>query len=448
MFNNITKLFRLRERFAVGAAVLTITTFFSYVTGLMRDRLFARTFGASRALDIYNTSFLIPDLLLMILVASALSAAFIPVFTSLYAKGENENANRLANTVMNSAVVLVVVLGTACAIFMPLLAKFLAPGFSPEELQTLIKLSRLMFISPVIMAVSSSLGAMLVSFKRFLPYGLSAIFYNLGIIGGTLLVPWLGIYGLVAGTLFGALLHLIPRLFSIQKSQFKYRFGFKFKDKNFIQVVKLMIPKMIGHPVEQFTFLGFTRIATLLAAGSVAAVNFARNFQSVPVSIFGISFAVAIYPTLAENAAQNDIKSFLKNFWKALRDILFFTIPIALGMFLLSDLPIKIFLGGGNFTDENISRTASVLAIFSISIPFESLMHLLARAFYSLKNTIIPVLASVLSLALSVGFAYLKSPSMGIIAIPYGFLLGSAARVACLGLVLYFFLRKRGGEQS
>lgn len=431
-----------REKFASGAAILTVTTFFSYLTGLLRDRIFARTFGAGRELDLYNTSFIIPDILFNILIAGAFSAAFIPIFTSLLATNEKEKANQLANTTLNSAVFAILIAGALAAIFMPALAKFIAPGFTDVERATLVSLSRLMLISPIIMTISSALGAILISHKTFLAYGLSPVFYNLGIISGTFLFPWFGIYGLVVGTLIGAGLHFLPRFISILSSPYKYSFIFKIRDRNFIKIIKLLIPKMIGHPVEQFTFLAFNRIATMLAAGSVAVISFARNFQSVAVSLFGIAFSVAIFPMLSECAAKRDHENFLKNFWKALRDILIFTVPSALGLYLLSDLPIRIFLGGGKFSDENILRTAQVLSVFAFSIPTESLIHLLARSFYALKNTIIPVVLSILALVISITFASLKIKTMGIIAIPYGFFLGSTIEIILLALMLRVKLKK------
>lgn len=427
---------RLKENFTKGAAILSITTLFSYITGLLRDRIFAQTFGAGRELDIYNTSFIIPDILFNILIAGAFSAAFIPVFTGLLAENKREEANELANTTLNSAVVAILVFGSLAALFMPILAKFIAPGFSEAERATLISLSRFMLVSPIILTVSSAFGAMLIGRKTFLAYGLSPIFYNLGIIFGTFLIPKFGIYGLVIGTLLGALLHLLPRFISILYTPYKYCFYFKIRDKNFIKTVKLLIPKMIGHPVEQFTFMAFNRIATTLAVGSVAVISFSRNFQSVPVSLFGIAFSVAIFPMLAECAAKRDRENFLKNFKKALRDILIFTVPSALGLYLLSDIPIRIFLGGGKFSDENILRTAQVLSIFALSIPTESLVHLFARSFYALKNTLIPVALSVFALIISITFASLKIKTMGIIAIPYGFFLGSAIEIILLALIL------------
>ncbi|MEK9132609.1 MAG: murein biosynthesis integral membrane protein MurJ [Patescibacteria group bacterium] len=426
-----------REALTGGAAILSITTFLSYVTGLARDRIFSRTFGAGHELDVYNASFIIPDLLMNILVASMLSAAFIPMFTGLFARGDKEHANELANTVLNSACTVIIIFGGIAAIFMPYLVHFVAPGFSPEQRETLTWLSRLMLISPVLMTISNSLGSMLIGFKKFLGYGISPILYNLGIICGALLfVPIFGIYGLVMGTLIGGLFHLLPRLIAILRSPFRYSFQFKLRSPHFIKVIKLTIPKMFGQPVEQLTFLGFTRIATLLAAGSVSVISFARNFQSVPVALFGIAFATAVFPILSECAAKGDRVAFIANFWKALRNILIFTIPSALGLYFLSELPIRIFLGGGKFMDEDILRTATVLSAFAFSIPTESLIHLLARSFYALKNTIIPVLFSVLNLAISVSFAYFKHKELGIVAIPYGFFLGSLCEILALALIL------------
>lgn len=441
MINKLKNIFLKRENFAQGAAVLSVTTFLSYLTGLLRDRLFAHRFGASRALDLYNTAFIIPDLLFNVLVASALSAAFVPMFTSMLAQDKQQEANRLANTVLHSAILVILVSGLAAAVFMPALSRMIAPGFNEEEIKTLANLARLMMISPLIMAVSNTFGAMLVSFKRFLAYGVSPVFYNLGIIAGVYLIPWFGVRGLVLGTLAGAALHMLPRLWAIKNSPFRYALKIKLKDANFIKVIKLMLPKMIGHPVEQLTFLGFARIATLLAAGSVTAVSFARNFQSVPVSLFGIAFATAVFPSLAECAAKNDQRSFMKNFRKALRDILLFTLPCAAGLYFLSDLPIRIFLGGGRFSEENILRTAGILSVFALSIPTESLVHLLARAFYALKNTYIPVLFSIANFLISVSFAYFKSKQIGIAAIPYGFFLGSLSEVVLLAMVLRFKLK-------
>lgn len=329
------------------------------------------------------------------------------------------------------------------AIGMPYFSHFIAPGFSDSERTNLIGLSRLMLISPLLMAVSSSLGAMLVSYKRFLPCGISSILYNLGIICGTFTTAYFGVYGLVLGTLLGAALHLTPRLAVIKSTPFKYNFAVALKDVHFIRVLKLTIPKLIGHPIEQINFMAFSSIASLLGAGSITAVSFSRNFQSVAVSLFGIAFSVAIYPTLAEYAGKGDGENFKKNLIKTACNILIFAVPSAIGLYLLSYLPIKIVLGGGKFSQENVLLTASLLSVFAISIPFESLNSLLARAFYALKNTIIPVLCSLAGLAVSVCVAFFGAKTIGLIAIPYGFLFGQITKGVALSVILFFRLKNK-----
>src|SRR3989344_2161731 len=177
-----------------GAAVLTATSFLSYALGLLRDRVFAQTFGAGAELDAYNASFIIPDLLLNIFVAGALSAAFIPVFSGFLRAQQTGQAHELARSVLTSACLVIFIAGFFVFAFAPALTAFVAPGFSQEQKETLANLMRIMILSPLIFAASNALGSMLISYKRMLFFGLSPAFYNLGIIAGTLvLAPAFGI---------------------------------------------------------------------------------------------------------------------------------------------------------------------------------------------------------------------------------------------------------------
>src|ERR1700741_2059334 len=89
--------------FRRGATILTALTLASYVLGLVRDMVFARVLGAGRLLDTYNAAFIVPDTLLNVFVASALAAAFVPVFSHLLARGEKSDAENLASTMLIAA---------------------------------------------------------------------------------------------------------------------------------------------------------------------------------------------------------------------------------------------------------------------------------------------------------------------------------------------------------
>jgi putative peptidoglycan lipid II flippase len=363
--------------FRRGATLLTGLTLASYALGLVRDVVFARVLGAGRLLDVYNAAFIVPDVLLNVFVAGALAAAFVPVFTHLLAKGQRTDAEHLAATMLAGAPAAMLVIGIAAFVFMPQLAGLVAPGFSGADLALLIRLSRLMLLSPLLFAVSNTLGGVLVSLERFTGYGLSPVLYNIGIIAGAFLVAPLGPIGLVVGTIAGAALHLTTRVIALIRSGFRPRGPVTLANRDFRQVLRLMIPRMAGQPVEQLTFFLFTNLASTLAAGSIAMLSFARNFQSVPVSIFGISFATAVFASLSRSAALNDDADFLRKLKEAAKPLAVITV-LSASSHSAGRLVIGLFLGGGDSV-EQVATTAALLAWFSF-IPREAFIHLLVRA--------------------------------------------------------------------
>ncbi|OGY85414.1 MAG: murein biosynthesis integral membrane protein MurJ [Candidatus Kerfeldbacteria bacterium RIFCSPHIGHO2_12_FULL_48_17] len=432
-----TFLANAQQKFTRGAAILSVTSFASYFLGLVRDRLFAHTFGASAELDTYNAAFIVPDLLLNILVAGALQAAFLPLFNAILKNKGKTSAQEFASSVLNIALLVVFVAALLAVIFMPLLAPLIAPGFSPEQRATLINLSRILLLSPLIFAASNTLGTLLISAKNYTAYGLSPVFYNFGIIAGTFwLVPHFGIYGVALGTLAGALLHLAIRIIGFHGLALRLKPLIHVRIPEMKRLLVLMLPKMVGHPVEQLSFWAFTSIASGLAAGSITIISFARNFMSVPVSLFGIAFATAVFPLLSDAALTGKSADFLSQLRNSLKKILLFTVPSAAFLVIFGYYVVKILLGSGAFDDNDVRLTAGVLSIFALSIPLESISHLLARAFYALQNTLLPVIFSLASLVVAIGAAALLAPRFGITMVAWAFLLGSLTKLLLLAIFL------------
>jgi putative peptidoglycan lipid II flippase len=421
-----------------GSLVLAALTLGSYVLGLLRDRIFAQSFGAGTALDSYNAAFLIPDFAFNLLVASGIAAAVVPIFTRLRRENERE-AYLYVSSIMTFAVVVMLASGLFIVVAAPWLSRLIAPGLGAEEQALVARLMRIVAFSPILFAASNALGAMLVAQKRFLFYGLSPLLYNVGIIAGALwLTPRLGVAGIAYGTLLGATAHLTIRLIDALRSGWPLYPLFKLPIPQLSPTLKLMIPKMIGHPVELVTFGVFTSLASLLSAGSITVLNFARNFQSVPVSVIGIAMATAVFPALAEAslASTAAVRQLLR---RTAASIFLASGTAALLMFIIRRPLIQLLLGGGAFTAEAVERTALVLGVFCLAIPTESLSHLFARAFYATHNTVVPVVLSVVSLAVSAGSAYVLSQSLGIVGLPLGFFLGSLVKT--LGLYAAFQYR-------
>jgi hypothetical protein len=197
-----------------------------------------------------------------------------------------------------------------------------------------------------------------------------------------------------------------------------------------------MIPKMASHPIEPLTFLYFTALASTLTPGSVSSVSFARNFQSVPVSLIGASFAIAAFPAMSAAAYAGDRAGFSRIFRSTLATISVLTIAAGVGLFVVSGLAIRVLLGGGAFDDTDIARTSAILAVFAISVPLESLTHLLSRAIYATRNTLLPTAASIAGFVAIVISAQDLVPAIGLAAIPAGFAIGMGLKVAILSAAL------------
>jgi putative peptidoglycan lipid II flippase len=431
-----------------GGVLLSALLFGSYGMGLLRDRVFARTFGAGAELDAYNAAFVLPELLLDVLVDAGLAAPFIPIFLRLRAEaagGEADvgEADRFARTILTGAIAIVGIAAVAMFVFAEGTTSLIAGGFSGEQRELYVSLFRVMLVTPILFAASNTIGQVLVAERRFFWYGIAPILYNGGTILGTItLSDRLGIYGPALGTVLGAGLHLGGRLVGLRGGRTRMGLGFGAGAGSVREFVRLMLPKMLSHPVEQLTVVFFTAVASGLAAGSVTVVSYARNFQSVPVSLIAAAFALAVFPALSTAHATGDRRGFLRLVGTNGITIGVVTTLAALGILVLGETAIRVLLGGGAFGEEDVGRTAAVLGAFALSVPLESLSLLLSRAIYATEHTLLQVLATLAGFAVTVAATLALLPDTGIVAIPLGFTIGQACKLALLALALVVRLRR------
>jgi len=422
--------------FPRGAILLAVVTFGSYVMGLVRDVVQTRTFGASAELDAYLAAFAIPEIALGVLVASGLSAPFVPIFLAL--RQDDERAARdFAGTVLTLAVLIISVATPVLFVIAPYTVELTGAGFTPAQRSLYTDLFRLMLVTPVLFALSDVLGEVLVAERRFLGYALAPVLYNGGIVLGMVLLGGsLGIHAGAVGAILGALLHVGIRLLWLRGSTVRFRPALRVRTLAFREFVRLMIPRMASHPIDPLTFTVLGSLATTVAVGGLTSLSLARNFQSVPVSVIAVSFALAVFPTLSAAAAAGDRGTFTRIVVRNTITIAVLTTLAAVVLAVLGRFVIELFLRGGAFTQEAVDRTNLVLVVMALAIPFESLTHLLSRAIFATRNTVLQVLASVGSFAVVFGAAQILTPALGIVGIPLAFALGMAAKVALLALAL------------
>ncbi len=420
-----------------AAGLIAFFTLASRLVGLLRDRLFAAHFGPSEVLDAYYAAFRLPDLLFNLLILGTLSAAFIPVFTEYFVK-DHEEANTVANTILNISFLFMAALCGVLYLFVPQLTHALAPGFVGEQYENTVSLTKIFLLSPIIFTVSNVFTSMLQSLKRFLLVSIAPIIYNLGIIFGIIfLYPRFGVTGLAYGVLLGALGHMAIQIPGILKTGFVFKPILDFKHPALKKFLSLFLPRIIGVESSQVSLLIASIIGSTLVTGTITVFNFANNLQAVAVGVFGLSFAVAAFPTLAEQFSEKNEQKFAESLGNTAVHILFFVVPISVLIILLRNQIVSVLFLTGKFDIEAAKLTANTLGVFAISIFSQSLAPLYARAFYARHNTITPVLASLTALVLNALGSFYLGQRFGVLGLVAGFSFASIVQVSLL-----FFLLK------
>jgi len=411
--------------------------------GLFRERVLTTTFGAGDVFDAFVAAFRVPDLIFNLVVLGALSAAFIPLFTEKLVKGKKgeEQAFEFSTTVLNMMVLVVGLLGIVYVLLAKQMVMLIAPGFSGDKLELTIMLSRVMALQPLLLSVSFVWSGMLNSFKRFVVYALAPILYNLGIIFGVLvLVPVMGVAGLAWGVVLGAAMHMTIQLPSVMIVGWRWQPVIKWSSNDIRKLWRMMIPRVVGLAAMQVNLLTVTVIGSTLMTGSIAVFHLANNVQYLPVGIFGIAFAQAAFPTLAEQIARGRKKEFCNTLTRIFRYIMFFVIPVSLYFYLLRAQIVRVLFGDGAFDWEDTILTFETFGWLVMSIFAQATIPLLARAFYVQQNTKTPVLISVFSMAINVGLALLLAPSMGVQGLALAFSVSAVVNLMLLLGVLHWQL--------
>ena len=435
---------QIEKNFSIPKATVIIAglTLCSRVLGLIRTRLFTSEFGAGETLDTYFTAFRIPDLLTNILILGTLSVAFLPILTK-YLVTDNKKAHSLAQTVLTGACLAMALLAGLGFIFTGPLTHLVAPGFTGTQLAETILLTRIILFAQVIFAISSILTTLLNAYKRFLFAGLAPLLYNLGIITGLLVFyPKMGIAGLGLGVVLGSIAHLAIQIPEAIHAGFSWKWSLDFKHPGIGPMLKLYVPRLFALDLSQASLLLASIFGSLLAAGSISVFNLAFDLIAVPVGIFALSTAIAAFPALSESFAEKNPIRFWTTLSKSAVQILFFIIPISIGMLVLRAHIVRLLYGAGQFNWEDTRATFTVLGILTCSLFTQSLIPLFARSLFARHNTKLPVAIGLSSVLLLIFISYLTVPFFGVNAIAYAFTIASIFNCAVLFAVLGRTMRK------
>ena len=385
--------------------VLAACAVLSSVLGLVRDRLFAHTFGAGTELDLYYAAFRIPDVLFV--ATGALVSVYV-LIPELARRSDAEQKDFI-DTVLVGFSVLSSLFAVIAAIFAPYILQTLFPQLTLSgHLPALVGLTRILLLQPILLGFSNILAAITQSRRRYALYAVSPLLYNLGIIGGLLLLyPFMGMSGLAWGVVVGAAMHLGIQLPSVLRDGFLRGLSHPHEWMAFLRTASVSIPRALTLSMNQLSFLGLTVLAALLSSGSIAVFMFAFNLQAVPLAIIGASYSVAAFPALASALSKGRHEEFLEHISTAARHILFWSLPVSALIIVLRAHMVRVILGSGAFDWTDTRLTAAAFGLFSLSLAAQGLMLLLARGYYAAGRTFVPFVVATVGAGITVALGVL-----------------------------------------
>lgn len=429
---------RRRKLVGVGmaSALIAALTLLSRLIGLVRVRIFASTFGAGQVLDTYYAAFRIPDFLMGVLIVGTLSIAALPVLSQYLLESEDKARRLIANLLNWTALCMALLCGLA-ALAAPWLVRVVVPGFSGEQLQDTITLTRVILAAEVLLSVGNVTATALNALKKFFWAGFAPITYNLGLIAGVVwFYPRYGIAGLGYGVLLGAFVHVATQLFDLFGSGFYFQRVFSL-DAGMRAICRLYVPRLLTLDLSQVSLLLASIFGSFLASGSIAVFSLGFDLQAVPVGVFAFAIATATFPHLSEHYASKNLPAFIQLLRQSVVRILFFMLPITVWLLLLRAHAVRILYGAGQFGWDDTRATFGILGVLAFSLLGQSLVPLFSRALLARHNTWAPVIANLVSIAINVAVSLLLVPRLGVAGVAAGY----AVAVSVNAALLYFFLR-------
>ena len=403
------------------------------ILGIISQMLIAAKFGASAPVDAYLIGITIPNLFGDFLIGAVILYAFIPVFIEYKTTQGEEEAWKIAGTFVMIAITALLLLTIIYCLAAPFLISLLAPGFSEGTGRLAVILARVMSPTLVFFGLAIVFTSVLHSYQHFTTPAFSHLAFVLAIIVSILLL-WrrLGIYSLALGALVGAFLQSLCQLLALARIKVKHSFGLFLRHPGVIKVGKLIVPVLATAFVYQVSSIVIRLLASTLAEGSIAALNFANQIIRFPQTIVGASIGIAIFPTLSQQAAKGDFAHLRETFSRGMRMIFFIIIPMAVGLVVLRTPIVQLLFERGLFGKEATQLTAGALFYFSLGLFALSANLVVTRTFYSLQDMITPLKVGTIGVAINI--------LLSLVLIRYLALSGLALAFSIYTIVVFIFL--------
>ncbi len=408
-FRSVVALANSKLSIKFAALLLSFSTLISALLGIFRDRLLNSLYLDTypTGIDAYTAAFTVPDFMFFVLTSGALAVSFIPVFNQRLASGNKKSAWELSTSVLNLFALATLVTSILIMIFAdPLIRYVVGPGLDESGTTLAINMMRVIAINPFLFSIATVLSSMQQAVGRFVFYSLAPALYNIGILVGIMVFTnginifgfqlfEGGIMGVALGVVFGAVLQVIVSLIGLFGLGFDYEFKIYWKNHGFRSVLKLLPARSLDQGIDYVSGIVNTNLSSRMGAGALRSYQQANTLHTMPVNLIGVAISTAFFPKMTEEVGEDNAEEFNDTFRKALRMIVWISLPVSVIAFFARGYVVNFIKNGGDPVIASILG-ALVLAIFA-----QSVFHIASRGFYARQDTKTPFIVSIVAIGLS-----------------------------------------------
>lgn len=437
---------RAASKTSRSTALFAMWTAVSRVAGLVREIAASALFGTQGAINAFVIAFQAPNVLRSLVADSALSAAFVPVFTELEESGRHKESQRLAGALLGVTTLVLGGVSVLAVLTAPWVMPAIAPGLPVALEDDLVLLSQVMFPIVVMLGLTGIVVAIQQAAGQFGPSAFAPVLWNVVIIvvmvagaatfeGDDRVVMYA--IGILAGTL-AQLLYLMPHI----RGKGPFRPSLGRGNPHLRRVLALMGPVTIGLGLINVNALVGTSISTLVSDEAPRAIDAAFRLYILPQGIFSVAVATVLFPTISRMAARNDIRGVRDAVAAGLRMIVFLLAPATAFLMVLAEPVVRVVFQRGEFNADSTLLTSEALFYFTIGLAFNGASLLVIRAFFSLQRPGIPTKVALLGTVLNLVLDLALYTPFGVGGIP---LATSITSIVTFAVMAHLLRRELGG---
>lgn len=451
-----------KASFRSTATMIMVSVMLSRVLGFFRTALIpARMGGFSDAADAYNAAFQIPDLMYGLLVGGAIAASLIPMLSGYVEQDREKEGWKVVGTYINVMMIVMFLLVILGVVFAPQLMDLIARGFRnslPEKMELAVRLTRLLMPISFFMMLSGFCNGIMNSYSRFAVAAFGPSVYNLATVVSILIfsnsdpAQNYGAEKIVVGIVVCAMLYfLLQFAFTIRHLKY-YKPRLNTQHEDFKRMINLALPTLLTSAFIQINYIVSKYFASFFDEGSFSALEVAGKTWQMPLGIIAQAVGVAILPSLSALYAFNKLGELEDKLNSALRFVLFLAVPSAMGLAIISKPTIQLMFNWGGLTQAGVVLAASMLTFYAVSIVTQSINTIMNRAYYSTKNSVLPLIAGSVGIVFNFGLTYFitRGTNLGAAGVALAYSISSVfTTITLLALFAkringYKFISKRG----